>query len=419
MSLDNHPCFSEGARHTTGRIHLPVAPECNIQCNFCNRKFDCVNESRPGVTSSVLKPDQAAEYLDEVLTRVPNIAVMGIAGPGDPFANGEKTIRTMELVKAKHPELLLCVATNGLNLAPYAAKLAELGVGHVTVTVNAIDPEIGAKIYSWIRYEKRVYRGVEGARVLFENQVKGIKALKEHGVTVKINTVVIPGVNDQHVPEISAFTAGLGADVQNCIAMYHVVGTMFENIEPPSADFMTRVRSEAGVYLKQMKHCARCRADAVGMIGKDVSGELVDIVKRVTSPKVSAERPYVAVASMEGIFVNQHLGEAAALWIFGMKDGKAELLDRRGTPPTGGGAERWMSMAELIHDCSAILVSGVGKAPQEILEESGIQVIAMEGLASEGVNAILAGREVPKILVKTAGSCGAGKSCGGTGSGCA
>jgi len=35
-----HPCFNEKAHFSTARIHLPVAPKCNIQCNFCNRKID-------------------------------------------------------------------------------------------------------------------------------------------------------------------------------------------------------------------------------------------------------------------------------------------------------------------------------------------------------------------------------------------
>ncbi|MGE5894530.1 MAG: nitrogenase cofactor biosynthesis protein NifB, partial [bacterium] len=49
-----HPCFSKEAHFKFGRIHLPVAPACNIQCRYCIRKFDCANESRPGVTSTVL-----------------------------------------------------------------------------------------------------------------------------------------------------------------------------------------------------------------------------------------------------------------------------------------------------------------------------------------------------------------------------
>jgi len=38
-----------------------VAPACNIQCNYCNRKYDCANESRPGVVSEKLTPEQAAK----------------------------------------------------------------------------------------------------------------------------------------------------------------------------------------------------------------------------------------------------------------------------------------------------------------------------------------------------------------------
>jgi len=62
-----HPCFNVAAKGSFGRVHLPVAPTCNIKCNFCDRRSDCVNESRPGVTSSVLEPDQALRYLDRVL----------------------------------------------------------------------------------------------------------------------------------------------------------------------------------------------------------------------------------------------------------------------------------------------------------------------------------------------------------------
>jgi nitrogen fixation protein NifB len=82
-----HPCFDQEASHSHARIHLPVAPKCNIQCNYCNRKYDCVNESRPGVTSSVLSPMQAVFYLSALSDRIENISVIGIAGPGDPFAN--------------------------------------------------------------------------------------------------------------------------------------------------------------------------------------------------------------------------------------------------------------------------------------------------------------------------------------------
>ena len=124
LDLTQHPCFNSDVRHKSGRIHLPVAPKCNIQCNYCDRKFDCMNESRPGVTSAVLEPRQALAYLDKVLERVPQLKVVGIAGPGDPFATPDETLETLRLVREKYPEMLLCVASNGLNLAPYAEELA-------------------------------------------------------------------------------------------------------------------------------------------------------------------------------------------------------------------------------------------------------------------------------------------------------
>jgi len=155
LKLENHPCFNDASRHTFGRIHLPVAPKCNIQCNYCNRKFDCMNENRPGVSSKLLSPGQALHYLKGAVELSPNISVVGIAGPGDPFANPDETMETLHLVRKEYPEMLLCVATNGLNLLPYIDELAELEVSHVTITINAIDPAVGAEIYAWVRQREK------------------------------------------------------------------------------------------------------------------------------------------------------------------------------------------------------------------------------------------------------------------------
>lgn len=419
MDFGNHPCFSTDARHKTGRIHLPVAPKCNIQCNFCNRKYDCVNESRPGVCSTILAPDQALTYLGTVLEKVDNLAVVGIAGPGDPFANPEETMRTLELVGKKYPDKILCLATNGLGLPEYVTRLASLNISHVTITVNAVDPEIGAKIYSWVRFGPHTYRGVEGARILLERQTESIRLLKAHGITVKINTVIIPGVNDGHAAAVAQYVAALGADIQNCIPLMHVDDTAFEGTVTPTAVEMQTLRFRTGSHIKQMSHCARCRADAVGLLGEENSAEVERLLADAARLRTTAEKPYVAAASMEGLFVNQHLGEATGLWIFGMENGKVSLVGRRPTPAPGDGDSRWAELAAVIPDCAAVLASGCGKAPEKVLSEYGIRIVAMEGLIADGAGAILSGREVPRVLVRQAGSCGAGASCGGTGMGCA
>ena len=418
MNYENHPCFSEGAKHQFGRIHLPVAPNCNLQCNYCNRDFDCVNESRPGVASAILKPRQAIQYLDEVLEKIPNIAVVGIAGPGDPFANPDETLETMRLVREKYPEMMLCVATNGLNVSPYAAELEDLKVSHVTVTVNAVDPHIGSEIYAWARFAPRMYRGLDAAGLLLANQIEAIRKLKERNIQVKINTVVIPGINDAHVATVARQMAALGADLMNAIPLYHVAGTPFAGLTPLPQESVETIRREAGRYLPQMKHCTRCRADAVGLLGRDQAEEVRVLMKKASTGGDRENAPYVAVASMEGLLVNQHLGEASQLWIFGQRDGKAELMERRFTPSPGSGSTRWTEMADLLPDCRAVLVSGIGRAPLTVLEEAGLRVVVMEGFAREGVEALFSSEEIPRMLLRKAGSCGQGLSCGGTGMGC-
>ena len=183
--IQGHPCFG-GNHHKNGRMHLAVAPKCNIKCGYCSRKHDCANESRPGVTSRIMTPQEAIEKVREVMASPiagPIIKVVGIAGPGDPLAN-EETFQTFELVKKEFPQLMLCMSTNGLLLPESIDRLHELGLHSLTVTINAIDPEVGAKIYGDIIYHGKQYSGVEASRILIANQLEGVRRAGELGMTI-------------------------------------------------------------------------------------------------------------------------------------------------------------------------------------------------------------------------------------------
>jgi hypothetical protein len=54
--VKNHPCYSEEAHHHYARMHVAVAPACNIQCNYCNRKYDCSNEAAPASSAPSSRP---------------------------------------------------------------------------------------------------------------------------------------------------------------------------------------------------------------------------------------------------------------------------------------------------------------------------------------------------------------------------
>ena len=425
IDFNNHPCFSKDAHKKYGRVHLPVAPRCNMQCNFCNRKFDCVNESRPGVTSTVLTPPQALAYLDHVLQRQPEISVVGIAGPGDPFANPEETMQTLRLVRAKYPKMMLCLATNGLGIGPYIDELAALQVSHVTLTITAIDPAIAGEIYAWIRDGKRPLRGEEAATLLIARQTEALFRLKSKGIVVKINSIIIPGINDEHIPDIARKVGEMGADIMNCMPLVPVKGSAFEELPEPDALTTARVRLQSGLHLPQMSHCARCRADAVGFIGENVTAEQVATLRHFANgslnPAEDAAHPYVAVATLEGALVNQHLGEADRLVIFEQnieRPGAFRLVEIRRAPDEGGGEARWAALAESLKDCRAILVNAAGPTPQKTLADHGLKVIEMDGLIEEGLKAVFAGEPIPASMKRRFTGCGAGISCKGTGTGC-
>ncbi len=275
MSPSDHPCFHGSARGRWGRIHLPVAPGCNVQCNFCNRKYDCANESRPAVTNYVLKPGEVVSYLDVFLKARSDIAVVGIAGPGDPLCDPQRTLNAIRAVRRAYPGLLLCLSTNGLDLPGHIDELAESGVTHVTVTVNAVDPDIGRRIYAWIRMEGKLYRDREAAEWMISRQREAIVKLKAKGFTVKINTVLLPGVNTDHIPDIAAEVAVLGADVMNCIPLIPLSHTPFEDLEMPTKEDVDRIRRAASSYMPQMYHCRRCRADAAGLLHQGGQGDML------------------------------------------------------------------------------------------------------------------------------------------------
>lgn len=261
-----HPCLGGEAHFKYGRIHLPVSPACNIQCKFCKRGFN-KSEIRPGVSSLLLSPEEAVKTVRKALTLCHEIKVVGIAGPGDTLAT-DHALETFKLVKKEFPDLINCLSTNGLRLAEKAEKIVEAGVQTITVTVNAVDPKIQKNICSFVIDENgNKLEGEEGAEKLINAQLKGIKKISELGVIVKINSVLLPGINDKHIKEIARVTKELGASILNIIPL--IPQNELSHLEAPSCELLDKCRGQAGEYLDVFRHCKHCRADACGVPGKN------------------------------------------------------------------------------------------------------------------------------------------------------
>jgi len=276
-----HPCYSERAHFKFARVHLPVAPKCNIQCRFCTRSLNKC-EYRPGVAGCIDTPEQALKRVEDAAKKFGDgLRVVGIAGPGEPLFN-EATFEAFRLVRERFPDLILCVASNGLLLPDTVGALSELGVRTVTVTINAVSPETAAKIYAWVRYGGETLRGVEGVRLLLKKQYEGVRLATENGMLVKINTVLIPEINDKEVEEIAKRVKEAGAILMNVIPLIPL--HEFKDRRPPTCEELREVRQKASKYLPQFRLCRQCRADAVGIPGVEVHEW-----ERCGSPAVASE----------------------------------------------------------------------------------------------------------------------------------
>ncbi len=248
-----------------------MSPGCNIACRFCDRTINDVEE-RPGVTSKVLKPAECEDILTKALEICPDIKVAGIAGPGDTLAS-DNALETFQIIKQKFPQLIKCMSTNGLLLNERAEDVIRVGIDSLTVTVNAVDPEIESKLNAYIIYHGEKIEGVEGAKILIQNQLEGIRKVSSAKITVKVNTVLVPEINGDHIETIAKTVKEAGATIYNIIPL--IPQHELKDVKAPTCAQIDEARTKASKYIDVFRHCQHCRADAVGVPGKSEYGDRI------------------------------------------------------------------------------------------------------------------------------------------------
>ncbi len=412
--VKDHPCYSEEAHHYFARMHVAVAPACNIQCNYCNRKYDCSNESRPGVVSEKLTPDQAMRKVVAVANEVPQLSVLGIAGPGDACYDWKKTKATFEAVSKQIPDIKLCLSTNGLALPDHVDEIMDMNIDHVTITINMVDPLVGVGIYPWIFYRNRRWTGLEASQILHERQMLGLEMLAERKILVKVNSVMIPGINDTHLIEVNKVVKAKGAFLHNIMPLISdpAHGTHFglSGQRGPRAMELKALQDQLSDGTKLMRHCRQCRADAVGLLGEDRGQEfnmelLPDAVeydpsKRAAYREIVAEERgehnankaaaadivagsdavetvLIAVATKGGGRINQHFGHATEFQVYEVSPAGIGFIGHRKVEQYCEGG--WGEDATLdgviaaLEGVKVVLCAKVGDCPKDSLAAAGIE----------------------------------------------
>ncbi len=372
--------FCAGHRRSAGRVHLPVAPRALARVRF--------SPDKP--LPRALTPEQALNWLEYLSDQGDEIRVVNINGPGDPLATPELTLATLALVRERFPGASLCLTTLGLGAGAVAEQLAGLGLAHVSILMDAVDPKVVERIYAWIRPGKRTLPLGEAAQMLVQEQPLAIAALVEQGVPVQIKSTLYPWINPEQMNEIAQRAAELGA---NEMKLFPFIPKGEDCPQPAKPADPAELAELAGLAARHLPAKAVDLAFCAAATEWDFSQPAA---AAKTLPKPSQSRPNLAVCSSDGFDVDLHLGQASQFLIYGPQDGLVVLLETRPAPEPGDGDARWQQAYLVLSDCFAVLAAAAGEAPQRVLGEKGLPVVTQEGNVEGLVDVLFGGKKKGK-----------------------
>ena len=201
---------------------------------------------------------------------------------------------------------------------------------------------------------------------------------------VKINIVLIPGINDDHIPEVVKKVKAMGVYIVNILPLIPVEGTKFSHIEAPTSEERKRLLDLCSSDIRMMRHCRQCRADAIGLLGEDRSNEFIRTnpcgsgcgpsSNIISSDNIVSNR--MAIASESGITVDSGFGNTKRFLIY--EDGKVvdEVhIDTNCNTYGRPHSEHLKDIISKLKDCDTVIVKEIGPAPSRMLESEGKKVI--------------------------------------------
>lgn len=382
--LCRHPCFNNYAFHNAV-IHLPIVSECNVNYTDSTLWGCCPGHNGEGDSQVVVTPQEALKRLHEAKKTIPGLTVAAIAGPGEPLADFDAVKETLKLVRQAYPDILLCLSTNGLMLPIYANHLISLGVNFVTVNVNTVSPETGGKIYEHITYLGHIYSGEEGANILLQNQISGISYLTTLEVPVRINTVVLKGINDNEMKDIAEMAKECGCISTNILKAPPARNQDYNGLEAYSSDEFKDLRRECEDIIPQSYYCKPCNAATVETLNTRIDIEFgIETADTVPSYRF-------AVCSRNGTLTDQHFGHADKFYIYDYKEDTISYVETRPVEKYCHGSKeekeegRIYKLIKKIEDCNCVICMRIGVCPADALKEKNINVYTTYNLIQDGI----------------------------------
>ena len=182
---------SYGRRATDMRLSL--TDKCNLRCTYC-------------------MPAEGLQWLqkDQVLSREEIVRLVGIGVDllgirelrltgGEPLVRAD-LVDIIADIRARHPELPVSLTTNGLGLDKKAQRLKDAGLTRINVSMDSLHPDTFAQL-TRRPFLDRVLRGIEAAAAV------GLGL-------VKINAVLMRGINDHEAPDLLEWAVSRGFELR-------------------------------------------------------------------------------------------------------------------------------------------------------------------------------------------------------------
>jgi len=200
--LKEHSCSEKVVHFKFNRLNLCLESESNVGCNYCDSTMDA--------SIKASNAEEAIELIRDAAHKDSRLRIIELSATGDALAT-DATFKVLRMVKAEFPYFTQGVKTNGLLLPRKLHRLKDLGVSAVTVTVNAVDSEVGSELYAYVRLNGKTLRGTDAFEVLSINQLEGIRNAVDAGLIVKVKAACIRGVNSAHLVDVARTVRTLGA----------------------------------------------------------------------------------------------------------------------------------------------------------------------------------------------------------------
>lgn len=161
-------------------LRVSLTSQCNLSCIYCHAE----GENDPGIPL-------ATDEIAEILRVARKLGIQHVK-----FTGGEPCLREdlVDIVSLVPDGMESSLTTNGTLFADIAFDLADAGLSRVNISIDSLHREI--------------YRKITGKDCL-SDVLAGIEAAVDAGLTpVKLNVVILSGINDHEVDDFLAFVRG-------------------------------------------------------------------------------------------------------------------------------------------------------------------------------------------------------------------